>query len=108
MNKLHYLIGYMALILAESSFAQEKPSITIEQALGNAARPANKIRTLGHEWVWELEQAGVYNRKLPKQYRVGVPLMRFGDAGPQLVATYASPAGNNDRKMMLLMHIPFD
>lgn len=109
MNKLRYFIGCTALTLFESvCFAQPGQSITIEQALGTAARPANKTRTLGHEWAWELEQAGIYNRKLPKQYRVGVPLMHFGESGPKLMATYASPAGNNDRQMMLFMHIPLD
>ena len=80
----------------------------MERAIQLAAPPERKIRTLGHEWVWELEQAGVYNRSRPKQLRVGLPLMRFGDNGPDLIATYAAPAGESNRKWMLFIHVPLD
>ncbi|MDQ9170869.1 hypothetical protein Q8A64_10650 [Oxalobacteraceae bacterium R-40] len=89
--------------------AQSRYSDRIEQAVRLAAPPERKIRTLGHEWVWELEQAGVYSRSRPKQIRVGLPLMTLGDSGADLIATYASPSGaSGDRRWMLFIHVPLD
>jgi hypothetical protein len=89
--------------------AQSRYSDSIEQAVRLAAPPEKKIRTLGHEWVWELEQAGVYSRARPKQFRLGLPLMTLGDSGPDLIATYTSPAGvSGDRRWMFFIHVPLD
>jgi hypothetical protein len=90
------------------SCAQNIYSESMERAIMLAAPPERKIRTLGHEWVWELERAGVYNRARPREYRVGLPLMSLGESGPDLIATYASPAGGGDRRWMFFIHVPLD
>lgn len=89
--------------------AQSRYSESIERAVRLAAPPERKVRTLGHEWVWELEQAGVYSRSRPKQFRVGLPLMTLGESGPDVIATYASPSGSSgERRWMFFVHVPMD
>lgn len=103
---------FLILISAATAvpcMAQSRYSDSLEQAVRLAAPPERKIRTLGHEWVWNLEQAGLYNRSRPKQFRVGVPLMTLGESGPDLIATYASPAGSGgERRWMFFVHVPMD
>lgn len=99
------LIGIFQIALSVSAQERQK----LEQAILYAAPPSHKIRTTGHEWVWELEKAGVINRSAPRRYRVALPLMTIGESGPKLMATYASPAGfSNDRKWMVFVNIPLE
>jgi hypothetical protein len=109
MKAFQLLFVLISAAAAVPCMAQSRYSDRIEQAVRLAAPPERKIRTLGHEWVWELEQAGVYSRSRPRQFRVGIPLMRLGDSGPDLIATYASPAdASGDRRWMLFIHVPLD
>lgn len=109
MNAFRILFFLIFSMVFAPCFAQTHYSDRIEQAIKLAAPPERKIRTLGHEWVWELEQAGIYNRARPKQFRVGLPLISLGESGPDLIATYASPAGSGgERRWMFFIHIPVD
>jgi hypothetical protein len=63
-----------------------------------------------YRWISNLQRAGFIDRSLPKPYRVAVPLMSFGDAGPKVKLTYArNMPGNPGTKGILLfitMEIP--
>jgi hypothetical protein len=63
-----------------------------------------------YQWVSDLQRAGLIDRSLPRPYRVAVPLMSFGDAGPKVKLTYArNMPGNPGTKGVLLfitMEIP--
>lgn len=109
MNVSRFIFFLISIAILAPCSAQSRYSASLEQAIMLAAPPERKIRTLGHEWVWELEQAGVYSRARPKQFRVGVPLMSLGDSGPDVIATYASPAGvSGERRWMFFIHVPLD
>ncbi len=107
MNAHRLLFFLISIAVLAPCSAQSRYSESMEEAIRLAAPPERKIRTLGHEWVWELEQAGVYNRSRPKQFRVGLPLMTLGDSGPDLIVTYASPVGG-ERRWMFYVHVPLD
>jgi hypothetical protein len=107
MKTFQLLFILISATVAIPSAAQSRYSESMERAVSLAARPEKKIRTLGHEWVWELEQAGVYNRSRPRQFRVGLPLMTLGESGPDIIATYASPVGG-ERGWMFFIHVPLD
>ncbi len=56
-----------------------------------------------HQWIAHLQKAGIVNRALPNPYRVAMPLMSFGDAGPKIMLTYAkNMPGNTGSKGLLL------
>lgn len=109
MKTFRFLFLLIGAAVAMPCSAQSHFDVSLERAVQLAARPERKIRTLGHEWVWELEQAGIYNRARPKQLRVGLPLMSFGESGPDLIATYTTPSGSGgDRRWMFFVHVPLD
>lgn len=107
MKTFQLLFILISITAAIPASAQSRYSESMERAISLAARPEKKIRTLGHEWVWELEQAGVYNRSRPKQFRVGLPLVTLGETGPDIIATYASTV-SGDRRWMFFVHVPLD
>jgi hypothetical protein len=107
MKTFQLLFILISITAAIPASAQSRYSESMERAISLAARPEKKIRTLGHEWVWELERAGVYNRSRPRQFRVGLPLVTLGESGPDLIATYASTVGG-DRRWMFFVHVPLD
>ncbi len=109
MKAIHFLPILISTAVALPCSAQTFYADSVERAVQFAARPEKKIRTLGHEWVWELEQAGVYNRARPRQLRVGLPLMTLGDSGPDVIATYTSPAGiSGERRWMFFVYVPLE
>lgn len=109
MNTFHFLLFLISGALVMPCSAQNRYADSLERAVQLAARPEKKVRTLGHEWVWELEQAGVYNRSRPKLIRVGLPLMELGESGADLIATYTTPTGAiSDRRWMFFIHMPLD
>jgi hypothetical protein len=107
MKTFRFLFILISITAAIPASAQSRYAESMERAVSLAARPERKIRTLGHEWVWELEQAGVYNRSRPRQLRVGLPLVTLGESGPDIIATYASPVGG-ERRWMFFIHVPLD
>jgi hypothetical protein len=101
--------GLLLLLAMNSAHAFDAQNHVIENAIRHAAPPPNKVRTAGHEWLWELEQAGVFSRARPRKYRLAIPLIQLYEGGPNLMATYASPPGTDDgKKLMLFVHIPLD
>jgi hypothetical protein len=60
------------------------------------------------DWITGLQKAGFINRSLPKPYRVAVPLLSFGDAGPKLMVTYTHnlPGNTGSKGVLLFITIP--
>jgi len=119
--KTHRWLGFAILslcaVLASAADARDR---TAAQAFPLFAPPDNDMedfssklrgrsdfKNLGREWVAELEQAGIINRSLRGPYRVAVPLISFGHAGPKVMITYARklPGGTGDG-VLLFIHMP--
>ena len=58
-----------------------------------------------HQWIANLQKSGIVNRSLPKPYRVAMPLMSFGDAGPKIMLTYTKNMPGNTGGQGLLLFI---
>ena len=70
-------------------------------------RGRSDFSNTGREWVANLEQAGIVNRSLRGPYRIAVPLMSFGHAGPKVMITYARKLpGASNKGVLLFIHIP--
>lgn len=119
-NSIRLILGTVCCAtLAPWAWAQSfKATPYIQPLLGAQAEgfspsadslPADFSRS-SHRWISDLQRAGFIDRSLPRPYRVAVPLMSFGDAGPKLKLTYTrSMPGNPGTKGVLLfitMKIP--
>lgn len=72
-------------------------------------RGRSDFSNTGREWVADLERTGIINRSLRGPYRIAVPLMSFGDAGPKLMLTYARRLPGQEKKgVLLFIHIPME
>ena len=116
-NCLSLIFFSLCIVLASGVAAQDRARSSNDFPMlssGNEAeefsaklRGRSDFSNMGRQWVAELEQAGIVNRSLRGPYRVAVPLMSFGPAGPKLMVTYARklPGTNNDG-VFLFIHIP--
>jgi hypothetical protein len=71
-------------------------------------KPQREYRSVVHEWVGDMERAGVYNRSLPTPYRVALPLVTLGEGGPTIKLTYARtlPGSAGSSGPLLFVMIP--
>lgn len=99
---LTFVTSCFFVMLAPASWAQQVSNgEEAEAASQPASSPAPESALLytseaavyrdydRHQWIANLQKAGFINRALPKPYRVAIPLMSFGDAGPKIMLTYA-------------------
>jgi hypothetical protein len=95
---------------ATSSYIQPLPGVEAEGFSSSASSLSADFSRSSHRWLSDLQRAGFIDRSLPRPYRVAVPLMSFGDAGPKIKLTYArNMPGNPGTKGILLfitMEIP--
>src|ERR1700694_5322111 len=63
---------------------------------------------ISHRWISDLQKAGFIDRSLPKPYRVAVPLISFGDAGPKLKLTYTRRMPRNPGTKGVLLFITME
>lgn len=107
------LCAIFSSVVAAQDRARSYESFPLLSSDNEMAEFSSKLRgrsdfsNVGRQWVAELEQAGIVNRSLRGPYRVAVPLMSFGPAGPKLMMTYARKLpGTSDGGMFLFIHIP--
>jgi hypothetical protein len=83
--------------------ASQSPSPVLEAAPAYAGSAEEYRYYDRHQWIANLQKAGILNRSLPNPFRVAMPLMSFGDAGPKIMLTYAkNMPGNTGGKGLLL------
>jgi hypothetical protein len=70
--------------------------------------PPREYASVVHQWIADLEKAGVVNRSLPGPYRIALPLITFGDDGAALKLTYTRnlPGSSGSGGPLLFLHIP--
>lgn len=116
-NCLNIAILSFCTVLASWADAQERadgeeffPLVVPDgqsEGLSTKLRGSSDFSNIGKKWVADLEQAGFVNRSLRGPYRVAVPLVSFGHAGPRLMLTYARKLpGSSDGGVLIFMHIP--
>src|SRR4051812_29337579 len=93
-----------------TSYFQPLPGAEAESFPSSAGSLPVDFSRNRYRWISDLQRAGLIDRSLPRPYRVAVPLMSFGDAGPKIKLTYArNMPGNPGTKGVLLfitMEIP--
>lgn len=88
---------------AEEASSQPPSSLALETAPSYVGGSEEYRYYDRHQWIANLQKAGIVNRSLPNPYRVALPLMSFGDAGPRIMLTYAkNMPGNTGGKGLLL------
>lgn len=106
MRSLKLMIFYGLCMLATASLAQEQRA---ERAtdFNRYADGQYSSRTVAHDWIRNLESAGIVNRSLPAPYRLAVPLAEIDNSGTVLSATYAAmPGATGGRGLLLFVRIP--
>lgn len=114
MTALHWLTLGTSLIcttLAPLAHAQEafasRESVEFNSRFSSPApRPTFKnVRaypTAFHEWVGDLEKAGIYNRGVRSPYKVALPLMELNETGSsRLMLTYGKIPGSSGARGVL-------
>jgi hypothetical protein len=115
-------LGMIGLTMMSSAWAQHSVEVPPNQLPRYTATPAAPLapllriphrshHTVIHEWLADLERAGIFNRSMPTPYRVAIPLMRFGgENGPILKLTYARtlPGSSGVPGPLLFMQIPLE
>ncbi|OGB27486.1 MAG: hypothetical protein A3I66_06270 [Burkholderiales bacterium RIFCSPLOWO2_02_FULL_57_36] len=88
-------------------FSVYSPSDSDTRKFSWKLRGRSDFSNAGREWVAELERAGIVNRSLQGPYRVAVPLLSFGHAGPKIMITYTRklPGATGDG-MLIFIHVP--
>ncbi len=107
-------IGMVCLLPGAAAWAQHGEQLSDSYSLAAArtdpqwSAQHHQYSTVGHQWVGELEKAGVVDRSLHGPYRVAVPLIMFGEGGPALKLTYARslPGSSGSSGPLLFINIP--
>jgi hypothetical protein len=105
-------LGIGCLILGSGACAQhEEASGSYSVTPGTPLMrpiPHREYPTIIHQWIGDLERAGIVNRALPAPYRIALPLASFGDNGPTLMFTYARtlPGTSAAAGPLLFINIP--
>lgn len=104
--------------LASSAAAQPNAHNSDQQLTSRPKPEAFPASARGHapyshgrpDWIADLQKAGFINRSLPKPYRVAVPLLSFGDAGPKVMITYTNnmPGNTGSKGVLLFITIPMN
>jgi hypothetical protein len=103
-------LGIACLLAAPLATAEQEAGGSDTYAMVPHTRfiPLREYPSVLHQWVADLEKAGIYNRALPTPYRVALPLVTFGNQGPTLMFTYAHtlPGSAGSGGPMLFINIP--
>lgn len=111
---LFHLCMALATLACASSHAQERRS---GAPLGDPY-PYPGVGSANQPYLWQewkalvkpLQQQGFYQPTAPRNFRLGVPLARFGNDGPHLMLGYAprlSQTGSRNT-MLLFINAPLD
>ena len=93
---------------AQGIYSSHDASVNM-QGFSSRLRGRSDFSNTGREWVADLERTGLVNRSLRGPYRIAVPLMSFGAAGPKLMITYARKLpGQGDNGVLLFVNIPLE
>lgn len=97
-------------MMAAAAACAQSASASLQQAVSGASEPANnKLRSTLPElygWVKDLERNGIFDRSLPRPYRIALPITQWGNGGPVLKVTYASMPGNEEKGVVFFINIP--
>ncbi|HJV03477.1 MAG TPA: hypothetical protein VJ752_23275 [Burkholderiaceae bacterium] len=100
----HYAWAQQASGIEEAA-SQPSPGPAVEAAPSYTGGSEEHRYYDRHQWIANLQKAGIVNRALPGPYRVAMPLMSFGDAGPKIMLTYAKNMPGNTGGQGLLLFI---
>lgn len=69
---------------------------------------AARAKQIRNAWRSELQRMGFYHPKLPRAYRIGVPVFQFGDNGPKLMVGYTPRLQPIDGRKVFLVYATFE
>jgi len=104
-------LGVLGLLQAASAWADQGDFLYARSpVVPKASNPHREFPTAGHQWVAELEKAGIFNRSQSGPYRIALPLASFGNSGATLKFTYARslPGSAGSSGPLLFVNIPLD
>lgn len=94
---------------AAATACAQSTSASLQRAVSGASEPSNKLRSALPElygWVKDLERNGIFDRSLPRPYRIALPITQWGNGGPVLKVTYASMPGSEEKGVVFFINIP--
>lgn len=99
MRTLHLLMKCLAMIIVFTTAAHAEDRHRVDHdRLVDSMVWKKKFRT-------EMQEQGFYNPRAPRNFKVGVPLMQFGDSGPHLMLGYAPRLKQVDARKVALIYI---
>src|SRR3569623_269049 len=95
--------------MAAAAACAQPESALLQKAVAGASQPSNKLRSTLPElygWIKDLERNGIYDRSLPRPYRIALPITQWDNEGAVLKVTYAAMPGSEEKGLVFFINIP--